>query len=241
MYTQSNFKNYLFIDIETASQFRSLDELQSENPRLAEQWVKKAENVRRFEHGMEGFSDEELYEKTAAWFPEFGKVIVISIGQVKFDEYGTPLTANIRSFYGDDEKAFLEEFNGVAQAVFNKNPNVKLIGHNIKQFDMPWLVRRSLINRLKVPSQFHFQKQKPWENCLEDTYEIWKFGGRSGASLDAICTVMGVPSPKEKMNNDEVSDNYWEGKLETIKEYCEDDVKATMNVMLSLSGLDYLS
>ena len=240
MYNQSDFKNYLFIDIETASQHRSLDELQAQNPRLAEQWVKKADNVRRFEYGMEGFSDEELYEKTAAWFPEFGKVIVISIGQIKFDEIGLPQMANIRSFYGDDELELLKEFNGVMQAVFNKNSSVKMIGHNIKQFDMPWLVRRSLINKVKVPSQFHFQKQKPWENCLEDTYEIWKFGGRSGASLDAICTVMNIPSPKEKMNNDEVSDNYWANKLETIKDYCEDDVKATMNVMLSLTDLPYL-
>ena len=240
MYTQSDFKNYLFIDIETASQYRDLDELQSNNPKLAEAWVKKADNVRRFEYGMEGFSDEELYEKTAAWFPEFGKVIVISIGQIKFDEIGLPQMANIRSFYGDDELEILKEFNGVMQAVFNKNPAVKLIGHNIKQFDMPWLVRRSLINRVKIPSQFHFQKQKPWENCLEDTYEIWKFGGRSGASLDAICTVMDIPSPKEKMNSDEVSDNYWANKLETIKDYCEDDVKATMNVMLSIADLPYL-
>lgn len=240
MYNQSDFKNYLFIDIETASQYRNLDELQAQNPRLAEQWVKKADNVRRFEYGMEGFSDEELYEKTAAWFPEFGKVIVISIGQIKFDEIGLPQMANIRSFYGDDELELLKEFNGVMQAVFNKNSSVKMIGHNIKQFDMPWLVRRSLINKVKVPSQFHFQKQKPWENCLEDTYEIWKFGGRSGASLDAICTVMNIPSPKEKMNNDEVSDNYWANKLETIKDYCEDDVKATMNVMLSLADLPYL-
>lgn len=240
MYTQKDFKNYLFIDIETASQFRDLDELQSQNPRLAEQWVKKAENVRRFEHGMDNYSDEELYQKTAAWFPEFGKVICISIGQIKFDDIGMPQMPNTRSFYGDEEADLLTEFNGVMQAVFNKNPSVKLIGHNIKQFDMPWLVRRSLINKVKVPTQFHFQKQKPWENCLEDTYEIWKFGGRSGASLDAICTVMGVPSPKEKMNNDQVSDNYWAGMIETIKEYCEDDVKATMNVMLSLSDLPYL-
>lgn len=240
MYTQQDLKGYLFIDIETASQYRSLDELTKENPRLAEQWTKKAENVRKFEHGMEGFSDEELYEKTSAWFPEFGKVICISIGQIKFNEYGESQMANIRSFYGEDEKVLLEEFNGVMQAVFNKNPNVKLLGHNIKQFDMPWLVRRSLINRLPVPRQFHFQKQKPWENCLEDTYEIWKFGGRSGASLDTICTVLNIPSPKEKMNNDEVSDNYWNGMIETIKDYCEDDVKATMNVMLSLSGFSYL-
>jgi predicted PolB exonuclease-like 3'-5' exonuclease len=240
MYTPQDFKNYLFIDIETASQFRSLDELQDSKPRLAEQWTKKADNLRKFEHGMSDLNDEELYEKTAAWFPEFGKVICISIGQVKFNEIDMPQMANIRSFYGDDESELLNEFSGIMQAVFNKNPSVKLIGHNIKQFDMPWLVRRCLINQIPVPTQFHFQKQKPWENCLEDTYEIWKFGGRSGASLDTICTVLNVPSPKEKMNNDEVSDNYWAGKIETIKEYCEDDVKATMNVMLSLSNMTYL-
>jgi predicted PolB exonuclease-like 3'-5' exonuclease len=234
MYTSNDFKEFLFIDIETASQYATLDEV---DDRLIKLWQTKAEFQRKNEDGMQDLSDEQIYEKCASWFPEFGKIICISIGQVKFDESGVPQTSNIRSFYGDDEKSILEEFNGTMQAIFNKNANVKLVGHNIKRFDMPWIVKRSLINQLKVPYQFHFQKQKPWENCLVDTYEIWKFGGMNSTSLDLICGVMGIPSPKQEISNDQVSDRYWAGELEKIKTYCEGDVHASMNVMLSLSYL----
>lgn len=237
MYNQSEFKDFLFIDIETAGQYRDLSELPD---RFTDLWQTKAEFQRKNEDGMQDLSDEQIYEKCASWFPEYGKIICISIGQIKFDELGVPQMANIRSFYGDDEKVLLEEFNGIMQAVFNKNPNVKLVGHNIKRFDMPWIVKRSLINRVKVPYQFHFQKQKPWENCLLDTYEIWKFGGMNSTSLDLICATFDIPSPKQDISNDQVSDRYWAGELEKIKTYCEGDVKATMNIVLSLADLPIL-
>lgn len=237
MYTQHDFKEFLFIDIETAAQYSSLDEV---DDRLIKLWQTKAEFQRKNETGMQDLSDEEIYNLCGSWFPEFGKIICISIGQVKFNEDGSSEAAHIKSFYGDDESDLLQEFNGTMQAIFNKNSNVKLVGHNIKRFDMPWIVKRSLVNNLKVPHQFHFQKQKPWENCLLDTYELWKFGGMNSTSLDLICGVLDIPSPKKDMSNDQVSQRYWNGELEDIKTYCEGDVKATMNVMLKISSLDIL-
>jgi predicted PolB exonuclease-like 3'-5' exonuclease len=240
MYTSQDFKSFLFLDIECASEYRNLDELQESNPRKAELWTAKAENIRKYEDGMEGFSDEELYEKTASWYPEFGKVIVVSIGQVKFNEIDMPQMANIRSFYGDDEKELLTELMGVFSAIFTKNPNVKFVGHNIKQFDMPWLIRKALMHQISIHPNLHLQKLKPWENCILDTYEIWKFGARSSGSLDLVCMSLGVPSPKTDMKASQTSEFYWAGKLEKIKTYCEGDVKATMNVMLSLSYMTHI-
>ena len=233
MYSQKDFKEYLFIDIETVADQRELGDL---NDRMAKLWTVKADWQRANEADMKDKSDEEIYETAAGWFPEFGRIVCISIGQVHFNEIDMPQMAKIKSFYSDDEASLLQEFNGTMQAIFNKNPNVKLVGHNIKRFDMPWIVKRSLINSLPVPYQFHFQKQKPWENCLLDTYEIWKFGGVNSTSLDLICAALGVPSPKDEVSNTEVSERYWNGELEKIKDYCEGDVKATMNVMLRMGG-----
>lgn len=233
MYSQKDFKEYLFIDIETVADQRELSDL---SDRMAALWTIKADWQRANESDMKDKSDEEIYETAAGWFPEFGRIVCISIGQVHFNEIDMPQMAKIKSFYSDDEASLLQEFNGTMQAIFNKNPNVKLVGHNIKRFDMPWIVKRSLINSLPVPHQFHFQKQKPWENCLLDTYEIWKFGGVNSTSLDLICAALGVPSPKDEVSNTEVSERYWNGELEKIKDYCEGDVKATMNVMLRMGG-----
>lgn len=237
MYRVSEYKDFLFLDIECASEYRNLDELQKYNPHKAELWSHKADNLRKYEDGMSSLSDEELYEKTASWFPEFGKVIVVSIGQVKFNEIEMPQMAKIRSFYGDDEKELLTELMGTFNAIFSKNPAVKFVGHNIKQFDMPWLIRKALMHRIKVHPNLHLHKLKPWENCLVDTYEIWKFGARSSGSLDLLCMSLGVPSPKTDMKAEQTSEFYWAGDLEKIKTYCEGDVRATMNVMLAMSDM----
>lgn len=237
MYSVSNLKSMLFIDIETVSEYKHYSEFCEARPGAVIHWEKKADNYRRTESDCMDLSDADLYLKNAALHPEFAKIIVVSIGQVQFDEDGNPVTDKIRSFYGDDEAEFLAEFMGTTQAIFNKNPNVQFTGHNIKNFDFPFLIKRSIINGVQVPHQLHLQNKKPWENCLLDTYDIWKFAGWNSASLDLICDSLNIPSPKAVMKGNETTEEYWNGNLEKIKTYCEADVKSTMNVMLKLSYL----
>jgi DNA polymerase elongation subunit (family B) len=241
MYNIGELKGMLFIDIETCSQYKTLSDLkENANKGLHDLWLKKAESIRKYEEGNSGFLDSELYEKFAPLHAEFGKINTISIGQISFDENGIPTNSKIKSFYGEDEVELLEEFNQTMHAIFSKNPSVKLVGHYIKNFDMPYIVRRSLVNGIITPRQFHFQKQKPWENCLIDTYEIWKFSGYSSSSLDLICNVLNIPSPKDGMKNHEVSENYWNGNIEEIMKYCEGDVRACMNVLLKISNMQII-
>ena len=239
MYSKQDFKNLLFIDIETTSGFQHYNELTDARPKSIEHWAKKALQIKNGGEHLEK-DDSEMYSHMAALSPEFGKIRVISIGQIKFDENSDLVKSNVRSFYGDDEYTILKEFLGTMQAVFNKNTNVQLIGHNIKNFDMPFIIKRAIINQLQIPHQFHFQKKKPWENCIMDTYDIWKFGGWGSASLDLICESLNIPSPKDIMHAVDTTDQYWSGNLEKIKEYCEGDVIATMNVMLRISNLNII-
>jgi len=239
MYRPEDLKGMLFIDIETTSEFREFKEFEEHRPRAIEHWSRKADQYRRGGEHVEK-DDAEMYQHMTALSPEFGKIRVISIGQIQFEENGTTSISKIKSFYGDDESELLREFLGTMQSVFDAKPGIKLIGHNIKNFDMPFIIKRSIINGLSIPHQFHFQKKKPWENCLIDTYEIWKFAGWNSASLDLICETLNIPSPKEIMHAVETTDQYWSGNLEKIKDYCEGDVKATMNIMLRISNLNII-
>jgi hypothetical protein len=237
MYKQEELKQMLFIDIETTTAGETLSDYAAIVGKNAlSHWEKKAKYVRETNQVYKDTDDDRLYQLDAALYPEFGKVVVITIGQITFTGE-TRVTSKIRSFYGDDEKQVLSDFMGTMRAIFSKNAKVQLIGHNIKGFDMPFLIKRSIINGVQVPHQFHLQKVKPWENCLLDTNEIWKFGGWNGASLSLICDLLQIPSPKENMYGGEVAEAYWAGRLEEIKTYCEADVEATMNVMLRMSNL----
>lgn len=152
-----------------------------------------------------------------------------------------PTKFSSTSYYGDNEKEILEQFTDIAGKIMSKYPKMQWVGHNIKGFDMPYIVKRCLVNGVSVPKDFHFQKRKPWENCLLDTMDIWKFGGYNTAKLGLIAEILGIPSPKDAMSGPEVNEYYWNGRLEEIKIYCEKDVKATAEVMLKISGMPLLN
>ena len=240
MYSASELKSMLFIDIETTAQYKTLNDLKSSNKGLHDLWLQKADQIKSYENQKSDLSDEDFYQSNASLHPEFGKIVTISIGQIQFDEIGMPQHSKIKSYYGDDEHTILSDFNQTLGAVFNKNGNVQLTGHNIKKFDAPWIIKRCLINGITPTAKLHLQKQKPWENCLLDTLEVWKFGGYNGASLGILCNVLGIPTPKDDISGSDVNRVYWEGGLERIKDYCEKDVLATMNVMLKISSMELI-
>ena len=83
MYSVSDLKGMLFIDIETASNYRDLEELKSEGPDgLYDLWLKKCKTIREYSSGKVDLTEEELYMSDASIYPEFGRIITISIGQI---------------------------------------------------------------------------------------------------------------------------------------------------------------
>ena len=243
MYTSQELKQMIFIDIETSTQKETLQEVIDENPTLEEYWnLKTTQLLENQPETLKDFKDpHKMWSRMAGLYPEWGKIVCISMGQIQFDETGHPNDFKAVSFSGLDEADVLKEFMTTAAKIMQKYPKMQWVGHNIKGFDMPYLIKRSLINKVSVPPSFHLHKQKPWENCLLDTNEIWKFGGWNGASLSMICDLLQIPSPKQNMYGGEVSEAYYAGRLEEIKDYCEDDVIGTMNVMLKMSDMELVS
>lgn len=240
MYEVSELKQMVFIDIETTTGKSTYSEVIEENPALDQYWKLKSNQLKSSE--PETLKDihtaEEMYPRMAGLYPEWGKIVCISIGQIKFDEEGNPITFNAKSFYSDDEKELLEQFNETARKIMIKYPQMLWVGHNIKGFDLPYIIKRSLVHDVKIPRAFYLHKQKPWENCLLDTQEIWKFGGWNSAKLGLISEILNIPSPKQDLEGSMVSQVYWEGgNLERIKNYCEMDIEATANILLRISGL----
>lgn len=244
MWELSELKQMVFIDIETTTGKSSYQEVIGDNPALDQYWQLKHKQLKASE--PEGLADVEsavqMYERMAALHPEWGKIVCISIGQLKFNESGEPVDFACRSYYSDDEKQLLSEFNDAAAKIINRYPSIKWVGHNVRGFDMPYIVKRSIVNGVKVPRAFHFHSLKPWESPLIDTQEVWRFGGWNTAKLGLIAEILGIPSPKQDLEGSMVSQVYWQGgNLERIKDYCEADIKATANVILKMSGIDILS
>lgn len=229
----------LFLDVETVSQSSCFEEIPERGRQL---WKQKIGFLaRRDERQWEEEDYRNSYSDKAAIYAEFGKIIVISLGVITISGDGP--TLRIKSFYGDDEKELLESFC----AMMNKNffdPNVHILcGHNIREFDIPYLCRRFAVNGISQPALFSITGKKPWEiKYICDTLELWKFGDHKNyTSLDLLAFTLGIPSPKEELDGSGVGHCYWNEKdIVKIKQYCERDVLTVAQVYLKLNNLPLL-
>ena len=106
-------------------------------------WDKKT----RFLQEREGVDADQIYEK-AGIYAEFGKVVCISVGYVL--QKGGEEQIRLKSIAGKEEKALLQEFVDLLNTYYNTGDFV-FCAHNGKEFDIPFLSRRILINGLKLP------------------------------------------------------------------------------------------
>ncbi|MEZ5039714.1 MAG: 3'-5' exonuclease [Saprospiraceae bacterium] len=225
--------NVLFLDIETVSNQRHYEAL---DPVLQDLWKHKSKQIlRKYD---EELTDEEvanLYPARAGIFAEFGKIICISVGIVRRDKDTKELHVRLKSFASDDEAVVLADFCQLVNQHYN-DPNKHFIcGHNIKEFDIPYICRRLVINSLELPKALDLAGKKPWETKhLLDTLELWKFGDyKHYTSLKLLAAILGFPSPKDDIDGSEVGRVFWEeNALPRISRYCEKDVLATVQLFL---------
>lgn len=230
--------NVLFIDLETVSTTAHFDGLP---PRLQEHWSKKAQYIDRTAPNstIDPATAAKLYQEKAAIYAEFGKIVCISIGYL----HRTTHEFRMKSFYGDDEKALLQDFVDVVTRYFYDPDEHLICGHNIREFDIPYLCRRLVVHGVNLPNILSLSGKKPWETThLIDTMQLWKFGDfKNYTSLDLLAAVLGVETPKDDIDGSMVGQVYWqEQDLDRIARYCEKDVVTVAQVLLRMKGADLI-
>jgi len=212
----------LFLDIETVPQEPDFSDLDDKKKYL---WEKKAKTI--VDSNVE---PADVYSR-AGIYAEFGKIICISTGYITIENSERKL--RVKTFYSDDEKSLLLEFNELLNSHFNSNEYF-LCGHNGKEFDYPYIARRMLINGVRLPLLLDIAGKKPWEVKHLDTMELWKFGDyKHYSSLELLTNIFNIPTPKDDIDGSQVCGVYYKEKnLKRIVEYCEKDVVATTSLFL---------
>ncbi len=219
-------ENIMFIDIETVPQHPTFHDLDEE---MQDLWAKKSKWFIKDDQTI-----EEVYER-AGIYAEFGKIICISAG-ISFLK-NNELFFKVKSFFNDNEKELLEEF-GQMLSTFTKDPKNQICGHNVKEFDFPYIARRMIINSVELPVVLDVAGKKPWEIKFIDTLDLWKFGDyKHYTSLALLTKIMGIPTPKDDIDGSQVAEVYYKEKdLQRIVIYCEKDVFATAQLFLRFKG-----
>lgn len=179
-------------------------------------------------------SAETFYEQRAGIWAEFGKIVCISMGYFTYKDAVRQF--RITSFSGA-EKKILEDLAALINTYFNA-PRYWFCGHNIKEFDIPYIARRMLIQRLPLPEKLQLFGKKPWEITCLDTMDLWKFGDfKHYTSLKLLTKLLQVPSPKKDMDGSDVARVYYQEKDSAkIIAYCEKDVLAVAQLILRFRG-----
>jgi hypothetical protein len=223
----------LVLDIETVPGVPHYQKLTDEWKQL---WFDKVSKTM-----PENFSPEESYFEKAAILAEFGRVICISTG---FFYRGTKgeTCFKLKSLAGDDEHKLLRDFIELAGRFIEKRGKFAFCGHNIKEFDIPYLCRRMLIQQVALPDYLQLSGMKPWETNLLDTMQLWKFGDfKNYVSLKLLSAVLDIPTPKDDMDGSMVRSVYYEeNDLPRITAYCQKDVVAVANIILRFKNLPLL-
>jgi len=233
---QIALENLFLIDIETVSEkehFHFLDDI------WKELWSEKINKSL-----PPGTTAEEYYPMRAAILAEFAKVVCISFGYFKKNNTNSAdnYQLRIKSFCSENEKEILTRFVETLNQFHNQNHQWVFAGHNIKEFDVPFLCRRMLVNGMTIPSYIDFQNMKPWDTPILDTLHLWRFGDyKHYTSLKLLAAALGVPSPKDDIDGSQVGHVYWKEKdLERIAIYCQKDVLTVANVILRFKGMPLL-
>ena len=222
-------EDLIVIDIETASVSASFNLLEK---KWQELWEEKTARIL-----PDGITPGEFYPQRAGVMAEFSKIVCISIGYFIREQQ---LKIRVKSFYGDDEKKILVDFLQTISKIESFNNNWCFAGHNIKEFDIPFICRRLLVNNMRIPPYLDFQNMKPWETNIVDTFQYWRFGDyKNFTSLKLLAAAMGVPSSKDDIDGSMVGELYHSGDVEEravnikrIAVYCQKDVVTTANIIL---------
>lgn len=236
--TLKQLSNIIFFDIETVPLTERLDQLPES---LQSLWLSKFETLRqRKVEDIKTVSDDQNYFDNAGVYSEFARVVCISVGIFAPD--GDRLTFRLKSFASDNESLILKEFAEILNSR-SRQTAVKLCGHNIKEFDVPFVCRRMLINNLSIPAVINVAGKKPWEVPFIDTLELWRFGDyKNYTSLKLLTTILGIPTPKDDIDGSKVATVYYrEQNLARIARYCQKDVLATARLYQRLNYLPLIA
>lgn len=227
-----NLESLFLLDIETVPVQGTLQELP---PLLYDLWVEKITKT-----APESPDPSASFVERAGFQAEFGKIICICVGHFHLDHGAFRL--RIKSFNADPEEVLIADFLNLVRSYSQKRRDLQFCGHNIREFDIPFICRRAVIHRLDLPPIMQVHRAKPWEIRQVDTLQLWRFGEYKHAiSLKLLAAVLGIASPKEDLDGSRVAGAYWnDHDLIGITRYCQGDVRTVAQLMLRFKGLPLL-
>lgn len=163
--------------------------------------------------------ERKLVER-AALSAETGMVLCIGVK--------SPAEDDTHYMHGDEcgiLLSFWETFR------FVRDANGQMIGHNIYNFDLPFLIRRSWLLGVPFPHDV-IERHRFWHKSLVDTMAVWQLGAREDRiSLGRLGKLLGVGGKNGSGASFHV---LWDLDQEQAFAYLANDLELTYQVAMRL-------
>jgi len=223
---KQDIEKLLFFDIETVRRQKELDINSKEYDLYA--WKLRDKETSKLPPSNEVL---EHYKLNGALDPVFNKIVCISVGFIK------DKTLYVKSFLGEQKEMIENFYNLLNSTGFIPS------GFNVINFDSPVIRLKALesgVDLTLIGERYNDVGQKPWtlEEAFVDLMPLTKGTYYYNLSLDAMCFLAGIKTPKDDISGADVSRVYWEEKngISRISEYCKKDVIAVAKLFCALQG-----
>jgi hypothetical protein len=209
----------IYVDIETLPPDEDM------RAKIPSAIIRKLARKRRADEAADEAFNEMLFRRLALC-GEYGRVLTIGV-IVECDEQivhrGLLGRERQTSMFHLDEARTLRAFWKLIKD-FNTGRDV-IIGHNVLCFDLPFIVKRSLINRVQPTVQLSFARYR--NQPIFDTMQIWAhWDSRQYLTLKDLADVLKLGMTKtEGIDGSKVYEHFCEGCHEKIASYCLQDVE----------------
>ncbi|VVB99725.1 putative 3'-5' exonuclease related to the exonuclease domain of PolB [uncultured archaeon] len=123
-------------------------------------------------------------------------------------------------FMGEDEANLLSSF--WQELAKHKSASAKIIGFNIKEFDLPFLVTRSFLNNVEIVP---FVIKEIVD--IREKLSAYKFGNVRG-KLKEFAALLEIETLG--MEGSKVAEEYWKGNTKKIRDYLAKDLEITETI-----------
>ncbi|MBX4195510.1 ribonuclease H-like domain-containing protein [Candidatus Parcubacteria bacterium] len=217
--------NKLYFDIETIPAPESAEKT------LRYLYERKQKKHKERDGEEEFMTFEEFFEQTS-FDGTYGRICTIA-----YALNNEP----VQSFSGDETEMVRKFWEVAGRADL-------FVGHNIRDFDLPFIMQRSVIlgvrpswdkyltlgvSKFRLPAGVKYLDFARYMNLpIFDTQWEWNNWREkwSNKTIEHISLALGIPTPKDGIDGSEVWKFYKEGKVKEICEYCMRDVETVRAV-----------
>lgn len=226
------------LDIETVALPEYRDRVPAVLERNARLGKMRIEQIERYAEDVE--AEIERVYALGSLSATSGRIVSIAVHVAPVPELFVEGHASTEHAFGIDEegrdegeRAALEKFFSLLSD-FDRDTD-EIVGHNVLDFDLPFIYQRAAVNGLQVPRLVNLAEYTV--RGVYDTQRAWWLGQRKMVSLDEIAFALGLQSSKTKeVEGSTVYELFHNGRLADIREYNLKDIRLTRQVYERLIG-----